>query len=93
MGDAHVSATQWYAKYGAAPRAENDPADHVGLLLTFYARLMAAGTDADELRRFADRHLSWVPGFADEVSATARHDFYRMFGDWLASGVREHLRE
>lgn len=83
MGEAHVSALNWYGRYGAAPKLSGDPADHVGMLLTFYAQMMVAGAAPEELERFADRHLGWIPAFAESVATNARHEFYRELGRWV----------
>ena len=87
MGEAHRSASRWYASYGAVPAAGNDPADHVGLLLTFYAQMLVSGVSDEELRGFAQRHLSWIPAFAASVAASAELGFYREFGKWVALSV------
>lgn len=86
MGEAHRSAAQWFAAYGAAPAASSEPSDHVGLLLTFYAQLLVSGADERDLNAFAERHLSWVPAFAGQVAEVARHPFYRELGRFLALG-------
>ena len=86
MGEAHRSAAKWFAAYGAEPATANEPSDHVGLLLTFYAQLLVSGADDKDLRAFADRHLSWVPAFAEQVAEAARHPFYRQLGRFLAIG-------
>jgi TorA maturation chaperone TorD len=83
MGEAHASALEWYTRYGAAPRAAGDPADHIGLLLTFYAQLLAAGADADERQLFANRHLAWIPAFARSVATESRCEFYTRLGQWV----------
>lgn len=83
MGEAHTSALEWYARYGAVPAAENNPADHVGLLLMFYAQMMESGADAADLQRFSARHLSWTREFAASVAAESRLAFYRELGNWV----------
>ena len=83
MGEAHTSALEWYARYGAVPAAGNNPADHVGLLLMFYAQLMVSGAHADELQRFSANHLSWIPEFGASVAAESRIAFYRELGRWV----------
>ena len=83
MGAAHASALDWYARYGASPRAKSEPADHVGLLLMFYAQLLAAGIPEEESRGFAERHLMWIPRFCDAVARESRHPFYRWLGMWV----------
>jgi TorA maturation chaperone TorD len=88
MGPAHASAVEWYANYGASPRASSEPADHVGLLLTFYAQLLVSGATEDDLTAFSERHLTWIPEFASKVHAEASHPFYRWLGRYAADLVR-----
>jgi TorA maturation chaperone TorD len=85
MGPAHVSALEWYAKHGTCPRADSEPADHAGLLLMFYAQLLVTGASCDDLRAFGDRHLSWLPAFAESFGRETRHPFYR----WLSTRICE----
>lgn len=83
MGDAHASALQWYSEYGLSPAAASDPADHVGLLLTFYAQMLASGADPSECARFADRHLAWISSLCGIMAEESRHEFYRELGVWV----------
>jgi TorA maturation chaperone TorD len=87
MGDAHRSAQAWYARYDAAPRRQFEPADHAGLLLMFYAQLLAAHAPHEELAAFYERHISWIAGLGQSVAVHARPGFYREFGAWLAGLV------
>jgi TorA maturation chaperone TorD len=91
MGPAHVSAMEWYAKYGASPRSSSEPADHAGLLLTFYAQLLAAGAPEEDLAAFSERHLAWIPDFAAKVKAEAQHPFYRWLGGYVAGLIPRHM--
>jgi TorA maturation chaperone TorD len=92
MGPAHVSALEWYAKYGTCPRADSDPADHAGLLLMFYAQLLVAGASREDLRAFGERHLTWVPAFAESFGREARHPFYRWLSTWIGELASAALR-
>jgi TorA maturation chaperone TorD len=84
MGESHLSALEWYRQYGVEPALGNDPADHIGLLLLFYARLLEEGIDEGPRSAFAQSHLAWVPAFCGRLEAEARHLFYRT----LASETR-----
>lgn len=53
---------------GGAPRS-GAQADHLGVLLAFWARLLAAPGHADAAVSFAERHLSWVPWVRAELEA------------------------
>ena len=83
MGPAHVSALEWYAKHGTCPRADPEPADHAGLLLMFYAQLLVAGASRAVLRAFGERHLSWVPAFAESFGRATRYLFCKSLSAWI----------
>ena len=57
--------------------AENRPADHVGLLLTFAGHLLDADPNPAMLVSFSNDHLLWIYDFCDRLSSEARHPFYR----------------
>jgi TorA maturation chaperone TorD len=78
MGATHLQALDWYRRYDVEPRAANEPADHIGLLLLFYSRLVAAEAAEPELREFAAAHLAWIPKFCDSVESQSKLPFYRM---------------
>lgn len=76
MGEPHSTALAWYREEGFEPQLENEPADHIGLLLLFLGRLLEAGASEDRLRRFRDEHLAWTVPYLDGLAAGARHPFY-----------------
>lgn len=76
MGPAHHSALDWYRRYGAEPVLSNEPADHIGLLLLFYAQLLAAGEDEDVLKQFREQHLEWAVGLLKQMREEARHPLH-----------------
>ncbi|MCL5744556.1 MAG: molecular chaperone TorD family protein, partial [Acidobacteria bacterium] len=78
---AQRSALAWYRAAGVEPRLTNEPADHIGLLLAFFAHMLATENDPDVVRAFADEHLAWVPAFCDRVSHETRHTFYRQLSN------------
>jgi TorA maturation chaperone TorD len=85
MGEAHLSALEWYRRFGVAPQRTSDPADHIGLLLLFYARLL---DDApEEAEAFRIRHIDWIPEFCSKVETQAQHPFLRT----LAQRLRQVL--
>jgi TorA maturation chaperone TorD len=77
MGPSHHSALAWYREAGMEPAAENEPADHAGLLLAFYATLAEGGAPEAELAQFRREHLEWIPEFCDCLEANSRLPFYR----------------
>ncbi len=89
MGEPHLHALEWYRRYDVEPAAASDPADHVGLLLLFYARLLAAEAPAEERSAFAAGHLAWIPAFCESVLVETKHPFYRL----LAERTRALLAE
>lgn len=89
MGEPHLTALEWFRRYDVEPAAASDPADHIGLLLLFYARLLAAEASAEERSAFAAQHLAWIPALCESVLAETRHPFYRL----LAERTRTLLAE
>jgi TorA maturation chaperone TorD len=85
MGEAHLSALEWFGQYGVEPTATNDPADHVGLLLLLYAHLLETDASTETIERFRAAHLEWIRGFCDKVQAASTLAFYQT--------VAERLRE
>lgn len=88
MGETHHSAMGWYREAGVQPVAETEPADHVGLLLSFYAKLVEEGAPPETLARFRDEHLGWIPAFCERLEAASRLPFYQE----LARETRVALR-
>ncbi|MCS7026551.1 MAG: molecular chaperone TorD family protein [Bryobacteraceae bacterium] len=78
MGESHHSALGWFRRYGIEPARPNEPADHVGLLLSFYGHLLTI--QAEDAEEFRAQHLSWVPAFCQELKRHTSLPFYR----WLA---------
>ncbi len=77
MGATHHSALEWYRSAGLEPVGASEPADHAGLLLSFYAKLLEDGAEAEVLARFREEHLAWIPPFCERVEAAAALPFYR----------------
>jgi TorA maturation chaperone TorD len=76
FGPAHHSALDWYRRYGAEPQNTNEPADHLGLLLLFYARLIEAGESAETIDTFQREHIAWAAQFGAKLRQEARHPLY-----------------
>ncbi len=87
FGDAHHSALAWYRRYGFEPSSKNEPADHLGLLLLFYAKLLAGGEPAEVLERFENEHLRWAERFVARLKENARHPHFQK----LAQELDENL--
>jgi TorA maturation chaperone TorD len=89
LGDAHHSALAWYRRAGMTPRADNEPADHAGLLLIFLARMLEAGAPEEEIALYRQQHLDWLDGLMKSIAEGTRHPFYRL----LAERVRNELKQ
>jgi TorA maturation chaperone TorD len=83
MSEAHHSALAWYRRLGLEPHAENEPADHAGLLLLFFARMLAGNAASEECSEFRRRHLDWLPPLLEGVRREAHHPFYLTLAAWL----------
>jgi len=87
MGAAHHSALGWFRRHGFEPAGEGEAADHAGLLLLFFARLLDADEPRATLEAFREEHLSWLPRFASKLAAEARHERYRALGEALLEPI------
>jgi len=76
LGPAHHSALDWYRRYGAEPQNAQEPADHLGLLLLFCARLIEAEESAETIDTFKREHIAWAAQFAAKLQQEARHPLY-----------------
>ncbi|MCC6539817.1 MAG: molecular chaperone TorD family protein [Bryobacterales bacterium] len=83
MGPPHHGALGWYRRYGFAPVADTEPADHAGLLLLFYAKLLQQGEPEPVLRAFAAEHLHWLPRLGERLAEAARDEEYRQLAEFL----------
>lgn len=90
MGPPHHSVLAWYRDEGLEPRHESEPADHVGLLLVFWARLLESAADEQKLECYWREHLAWTPQFCALVREHARHPFYRLLAEVTESLVRDN---
>jgi TorA maturation chaperone TorD len=84
LGQSHHSALAWYRRYGFEPSNESEPADHAGLLLLFYGRLLEAG-QAGVAQAFREQHLGWLSGFGKKLEEAARSEAYQEAGRLLAA--------
>ena len=80
MGETHHSALAWYRRYGFEPALENEPADHVGLLLMFYAHMIEQGASEADLGAFEASHLGWLGEFAGRLMAANPKEPFRSAG-------------
>jgi TorA maturation chaperone TorD len=76
FGPAHHSALEWFRRYGAEPQHSNEPADHLGLLLLFYARIIEEGEPAGVIDAYFNEHIAWASEFALKLQHHARHPLY-----------------
>lgn len=95
FGPAHHSALEWFRRYGAEPQMSNEPADHLGLLLLFYARLIEEGEPADVTVAYFNEHIAWATEFTSKLQQQARHPLYlalaREIQSILAAGVNQAM--
>ncbi len=67
----------WYRRFGFGSLANDRPADHVGLLLTFAGHLLDADPSPAMLVAFSKDHLLWIHDFCERLNSEARHPYYR----------------
>ncbi|MBI4903988.1 MAG: molecular chaperone TorD family protein [Acidobacteria bacterium] len=85
MGRTHHDAMEWYREAGMEPCLSSEPADHAGLLLSFYGRLLMDETTDEQLEEFRAQHLTWLREFCQTMQAETRLDFYRLLGELTRS--------
>lgn len=85
FGPAHHSALDWFRRFGAEPQHSNEPADHLGLLLLFYARLIEEGETGEAAAAFFSEHLEWAAEFASKLKQQARHPLHLALAHELQS--------
>jgi len=88
MGPAHERALEWFRSEGIEPAKENEPADHAGLLLIFFSRLLASGAPTERLAAFWRDHLKWLIAFCERIESETIHPFYRAWAHAAARLVR-----
>jgi TorA maturation chaperone TorD len=88
MGAAHHRALKWFREFGFEPAHPEEPADHIGLLLLFYAHLLEKGASEEQLEAFEKDHLGWLDVFASKLMAAEPTEPYRSAASFLLA-VRE----
>jgi TorA maturation chaperone TorD len=81
FGEAHHQVLAWYRMLGIEPKLDNEPADHIGLILTFYGQMLAQNEPPEAAFAFSQGHLCWMPEFCARMQREARHPFYRLMAD------------
>jgi TorA maturation chaperone TorD len=97
----------WYARFGlTVPNLHREPDDHIGLELSFVARLAELALQAiqaheqerlqealEAQRRFLAEHvLTWGPGWCSRVEVSSGSEFYRGLA-LLTRGALSELSE
>jgi TorA maturation chaperone TorD len=83
MGASHHSALEWFRTYGVEPAKDSEPADHVGMLLSFYGHLL--DSECESLAEFEARHLAWIPAFCERLEQQTSLEFYRLLAAYTQS--------
>lgn len=80
MGPAHHNAMAWFREFGIEPALPNEPADHLGLQLVFFAELLNTDEPDETLGRFFEEQLQWGQALAEKLIENARHPLYLSLG-------------
>jgi TorA maturation chaperone TorD len=83
-------ALTWYRRFGFGSLAQDRPADHIGLLLTFAGHLLDADPSPAMLVSFSTEHLLWIDDFCERLSVEARHPFYQELAESTRVAVRTY---
>lgn len=77
LGPAHHGALAFFREFGFMPNLESEPADHIGLLLLFYAMLLDRAAPPAQVAAFEKQHLGWIPRFAEALQRHAQTETMR----------------
>lgn len=85
-----LDARQWYARFGLKiEKLYNEPDDHAGQILMFFAYLLSNEENKEEAEVFFKNHIdSWINEFADNIIRSAETDFFKGIA-YLLKGVTE----
>ena len=74
-----LDARQWYARFGLkVEKLYNEPDDHAGQLLMFFAYLLSNEETKNEAEEFFKSHIAnWINEFADNIIKGAETDFFK----------------
>lgn len=74
-----LDARQWYARFGLKiEKLYNEPDDHAGQLLMFFAYLLSNEETKNEAEEFFKTHINnWINEFADNIIKSAETDFFK----------------
>lgn len=74
-----LDARQWYARFGLKiEKLYNEPDDHAGQLLMFFAYLLSNEETKNEAEEFFKSHIAnWINEFADNIIKGAETDFFK----------------
>lgn len=74
-----LDARQWFARFGLkVEKLYNEPDDHAGQLLMFFAYLLSNEETKNEVEEFFKSHIAnWINEFADNIIKSAETDFFK----------------
>ena len=74
-----LDARQWFARFGLkVEKLYNEPDDHAGQLLMFFAYLLSNEETKKEADEFFKTHINnWINEFADNIIKSTETDFFK----------------
>ena len=89
-----LDARQWYARFGLkVEKLYNEPDDHAGQLLMFFAYLLSNEETKNEAEEFFKSHIAnWINEFADNIIKGAETDFFKGTA-YLLKGTTEEYSQ
>lgn len=74
-----LDARQWFARFGLkVEKLYNEPDDHAGQLLMFFAYLLSNEETKNEADEFFKTHINnWINEFADNIIKSAETNFFK----------------
>lgn len=90
-----LDARQWYARFGLKiEKLYNEPDDHAGQLLMFFAYLLSNESAKKEADEFFKTHINnWLNEFADNIIKSAETDFFRGTAYLLKGTIEDYSQQ
>lgn len=90
-----LDARQWFARFGLkVEKLYNEPDDHAGQLLMFFAYLLSNEETKNEADEFFKTHINnWINEFADNIIKSAETDFFKGTAYLLKGTIEDYSQK
>lgn len=90
-----LDARQWFARFGLkVEKLYNEPDDHAGQLLMFFAYLLSNEETKKEADEFFKTHINnWINEFADNIIKSAETNFFKGTAYLLKGTIEDYSQK